>query len=112
MAAQSLTLVEAVGSHNHQDGPDRPPSANIKGGLDDDDTWSPRVLDAAAERSLCCKFDLRLMPVLAIMYLFNALDKGNLSNAQTNGLGKGKKSPQLALGCIAPEGTTPVSTLD
>ncbi|KAI3340567.1 major facilitator superfamily domain-containing protein [Ustulina deusta] len=46
------------------------------------------VIDAAAERALCRKFDFRLLPILAIMYLFNALDKGNLSNAQTAGLSK------------------------
>ncbi|PNY25601.1 transporter [Tolypocladium capitatum] len=54
-----------------------------------------RVVDHAAERSLCFKFDLRILPVLAVMYLFNALDKGNLSNAQTDGLSKGKH-PRLA----------------
>ena len=32
-------------------------------------------LDPVAERKLVWKFDLRLMPTLAIMYLFNALDK-------------------------------------
>ncbi|KAM4062742.1 major facilitator superfamily protein [Hirsutella rhossiliensis] len=51
-------------------------------------TETARVIDHAAERSLCLKFDVRILPVLAIMYLFNALDKGNLSNAQTNGLGE------------------------
>ncbi|KAI2638357.1 MFS transporter [Xylaria nigripes] len=45
-----------------------------------------QVVDAAAERALCRKFDFRLLPILAIMYLFNALDKGNLGNAQTAGL--------------------------
>lgn len=62
-----------------------------------------RVVDKIAERQLCRKFDVRLMPVLAIMCeyhvwslftdcanhcadLFNALDKGNLANAQTNHL--------------------------
>jgi hypothetical protein len=30
------------------------------------------------EKALCWKFDLRILPMLAIMYLFNALDKGNL----------------------------------
>ncbi|PGG95540.1 hypothetical protein GX51_08222 [Blastomyces parvus] len=44
------------------------------------------ITDHKAERSLCRKFDIRLMPVLAIMYLFNALDKGNLGNAKTAGL--------------------------
>ncbi|KAH8882622.1 MFS general substrate transporter [Thozetella sp. PMI_491] len=46
-----------------------------------------RVLDHTAERALCRKFDFRLLPVLAVMYLFNALDKGNLGNAQSGGLG-------------------------
>ncbi|KAI1192835.1 major facilitator superfamily domain-containing protein [Nemania serpens] len=46
------------------------------------------VIDRAAERALCRKFDFRLLPMLAIMYLFNALDKGNLGNAQTAGLSK------------------------
>ncbi|ETN45036.1 uncharacterized protein HMPREF1541_09912 [Cyphellophora europaea CBS 101466] len=43
-------------------------------------------LDPVAERKLVWKFDLRLLPTLAVMYLFNALDKGNLGNAKTNGL--------------------------
>ncbi|KAI0123194.1 major facilitator superfamily domain-containing protein [Xylariales sp. AK1849] len=47
-----------------------------------------QVIDSAAERALCRKFDLRLLPVLAVMYLFNALDKSNLGNAKTNGLDK------------------------
>ncbi|KAH8781979.1 major facilitator superfamily domain-containing protein [Hyaloscypha finlandica] len=46
-----------------------------------DSAW---VVDHHAERSLCRKFDYRLLPVLAIMYLFNALDKGNLGNAKTD----------------------------
>lgn len=43
---------------------------------------TPHIIDHAAERALCRKFDFRLLPVLAIMYLFNALDKGNLGNAK------------------------------
>lgn len=46
------------------------------------------VVDHEAERALCRKFDFRLLPVLALMYLFNALDKGNLGNAKTDGLDK------------------------
>ncbi|KAK5995338.1 putative transporter [Cladobotryum mycophilum] len=49
-----------------------------------------RVVDHPAERSLCFKFDIRILPVLAFMYLFNALDKGNLGNAQTKGLSKAR----------------------
>jgi hypothetical protein len=46
------------------------------------------IVDHQAERALCRKFDYRLLPVLAVMYLFNALDKGNLGNAKTDGLEK------------------------
>ncbi|ORY60913.1 putative MFS transporter [Pseudomassariella vexata] len=45
-------------------------------------------IDPKAERALVWKFDLRLLPVLAIMYLFNSLDKSNLGNAKTAGLEK------------------------
>ena len=38
------------------------------------------------ERALVLKFDVRILPVLALMYLANALDKGNIGNAKTNGL--------------------------
>ena len=38
------------------------------------------------ERALVLKFDIRILPILALMYLANALDKGNIGNAKTNGL--------------------------
>ena len=44
------------------------------------------AIDPAAERRLVWKFDIRILPTLAVMYLFNALDKGNLGNAKTAGL--------------------------
>ncbi|OQE19013.1 hypothetical protein PENSTE_c016G02803 [Penicillium steckii] len=47
-----------------------------------------RVVDHKAERRLCRRFDIRLLPILAVMYLFNALDKGNLGNAETDGMTK------------------------
>lgn len=40
------------------------------------------------ETALTWKFDLRILPMLACMYLFNALDKGNLGNAKTDGMDK------------------------
>jgi MFS family permease len=43
-------------------------------------------IDPIAERKLVWKFDLRILPVLALMYLFNSLDKSNLGNAKTAGL--------------------------
>jgi hypothetical protein len=44
------------------------------------------LIDHVAERKLVWKFDTRILPVLAIMYLFNSLDKSNLGNAKTDGL--------------------------
>lgn len=35
-------------------------------------------LDKKKERALVWKFDMRILPILAVMYLFNALDKSNL----------------------------------
>jgi MFS family permease len=46
------------------------------------------VIDPKDERRLVWKFDLRILPVLAVMYLFNSLDKSNLGNAKTAGLEK------------------------
>jgi MFS family permease len=42
--------------------------------------------DPTAERRVLRKFDLHLLPILAVMYLFNSLDKSNLGNAKTAGL--------------------------
>ena len=36
------------------------------------------------EKRLVLKFDMRILPMLAVMYLCNALDKGNLGNAKTD----------------------------
>lgn len=46
------------------------------------------VISSSAERALLWKFDLRILPLLAVMYLFNTLDKSNLGNAKTAGLEK------------------------
>ncbi|KIX05276.1 uncharacterized protein Z518_06148 [Rhinocladiella mackenziei CBS 650.93] len=46
------------------------------------------AIDPAAKRRLVRKFDLRILPTLAVMYLFNSLDKSNLGNAKTADLEK------------------------
>ena len=46
------------------------------------------AIEPAAEKRLVWKFDLRILPTLAVMYLFNSLDKSNLGNAKTAGLEK------------------------
>jgi hypothetical protein len=40
-----------------------------------DDGEVVTTIDPAAESRLVWKFDLRILPVLAVMYLFNSLDK-------------------------------------
>lgn len=45
-----------------------------------------RSIDPVAERRIVWKFDLRILPLLAVMYLFNSLDKSNMGNAKTAGL--------------------------
>lgn len=45
-------------------------------------------VDKAMERRICRKLDMRILPMTAVMYLFNALDKGNISNAKTDGIEK------------------------
>lgn len=52
------------------------------------DLHNAKIIDHVAEVKLCRKFDFRILPILAIMYLFNALDKGNLGNAKTDGFDK------------------------
>ncbi len=51
-------------------------------------TGETYTIDPKAERALVWKFDFRILPVLAVMYLFNSLDKSNLGNAKTAGLEK------------------------
>lgn len=45
-------------------------------------------IDPETERRIVRKFDFRILPILAVMYLFNSLDKSNLGNAKTAGLTK------------------------
>ena len=45
-------------------------------------------IDPVVERRIVWKFDLRILPLLAAMYLFNSLDKSNMGNAKTAGLVK------------------------
>ncbi|THH06988.1 hypothetical protein EW145_g3694 [Phellinidium pouzarii] len=47
---------------------------------------APPVLTAQQERALYRKIDLRLMPILSLMYLCSFLDRGNIGNAKLAGL--------------------------
>ncbi|RDW87954.1 hypothetical protein BP5796_03648 [Coleophoma crateriformis] len=61
-------------------------ASDLEGGVEDSSV--AYEIDPVAERALVWKFDLRILPFLSIIYLVNALDKSNLSNAKTAGLEK------------------------
>lgn len=42
--------------------------------------------ELALNRRVNRKMDLAMLPVLSILYLFNGLDKGNVGNAETQGI--------------------------
>ncbi|KAJ3880395.1 hypothetical protein F5051DRAFT_437916 [Lentinula edodes] len=46
----------------------------------------PPVLSEEDERKLWRKIDLRLMPILCVMYLMSFMDRGNIGNAKLQGL--------------------------
>ncbi|EFX04879.1 high-affinity nicotinic acid transporter [Grosmannia clavigera kw1407] len=46
------------------------------------------ILSPALERAYVRKMDLWLLPFLSAMYFFNSIDRSNLANAQTDGMGK------------------------
>ncbi|KAH6673302.1 major facilitator superfamily domain-containing protein [Halenospora varia] len=44
------------------------------------------TVDRQLEKQLLWKFDIYILPMLSVMYLFNSIDKSNLGNAKTDGL--------------------------
>ncbi|KAJ7086207.1 major facilitator superfamily domain-containing protein [Mycena epipterygia] len=46
------------------------------------------VIDPEVSRNITWKYDKRIIPMIFFMYLFSALDRGNLSNAKTDTLEK------------------------
>ncbi|KAI8711596.1 MFS domain-containing protein [Fusarium sp. LHS14.1] len=54
----------------------------------DQEAGSTLVVDAAAERAYVKRMDMYLLPFLSIMYFFNAVDRSNLGNAETDGMSK------------------------
>ncbi|KAF2089586.1 MFS general substrate transporter [Saccharata proteae CBS 121410] len=48
--------------------------------------WETYRIDPKLEKQLLRKLDIYVLPLLAIMYLFNSIDKSNLGNAKTDGL--------------------------
>ncbi|RDB15711.1 High-affinity nicotinic acid transporter [Hypsizygus marmoreus] len=46
----------------------------------------PPVFTAAQEKKLWRKIDLKLMPILALLYMLSFIDRGNIGNAKLQGL--------------------------
>jgi len=60
-------------SHMEAASPVKSASSDAKQSVDIQVDGETYTIDAAAERRLVWKFDLRILPILAVMYLFNAL---------------------------------------
>ncbi|UPL00016.1 hypothetical protein LCI18_010950 [Fusarium solani-melongenae] len=58
------------------------------GAQKDQETGSTLAVDAATERAYVKRMDMYLLPFLSIMYFFNAVDRSNLGNAETDGMSK------------------------
>lgn len=71
-------LDEELSKGSHLDGCDEQIKFNQKTGVETVVADTGEVLatiDPVAEKKLLWKFDLKVLPVLAVMYLFNSLDK-------------------------------------
>lgn len=62
--------------------------SDVEKGIGEVEVTSTYVVDKQLEKKLLRKFDIHILPLLAIMYLFNSIDKSNLGNAKTDGLTK------------------------
>lgn len=47
---------------------------------------TPTDIDVTRTRALNRKLDVALLPLLSLLYLFNGLDRGNVGNAETQGM--------------------------
>ncbi|KAK1921097.1 major facilitator superfamily domain-containing protein [Papiliotrema laurentii] len=62
-------------------------------GVNGDYTFTPQevsayVMDGNVAKRVLRAYDLRILPMAMIMYLFSALDRGNVSNAKSDGMDK------------------------
>lgn len=59
-------------------------SVGGNGSLDGTAIVADHYVDKKLERRIRLKLDLRTLPLICLIYLFNALNKGNISNAKTD----------------------------
>ncbi|KZV75076.1 MFS general substrate transporter [Peniophora sp. CONT] len=79
-----ISMVERAESEKHAGSDSDKVSVTDFGG--DSTLPPPPVLTAAEEKALYHKVDMRLMPILTVMYLLSFLDRGNIGNAKIQGL--------------------------
>ncbi|KAK2010959.1 major facilitator superfamily transporter [Colletotrichum eremochloae] len=56
--------------------------------VDDEESGNQIMINDATEKAYVRKMDIWLLPFLSIMYFFNAVDRSNLGNAETDGMSK------------------------
>ncbi|KAK7224325.1 hypothetical protein V2G26_012328 [Clonostachys chloroleuca] len=61
---------------------------NLRIAADQQSGGTQLEIDTAVERSYVRKMDKMLLPFMSIMYFFNAVDRSNLGNAETDGMSK------------------------
>ncbi|KZV75075.1 MFS general substrate transporter [Peniophora sp. CONT] len=79
---EDISMVERAESEKHA-GSDSVSVTDFGG---DSTLPPPPVLTPAEEKALYRKVDMRLMPILTVMYLLSFLDRGNIGNAKIQGL--------------------------
>jgi hypothetical protein len=69
---------------------------------DEDVEQTSNALQNVDEKKILRKMDIRLLPMLSILYLLCFLDRGNIGNAKIEGLPEelGLTSPQYNLCCL------------
>lgn len=67
---------------------EKPPTLLVAGHTHHDPNWDGNDVDFSSvdEKAVLRKMDIRLLPMLALLYLLSFLDRGNIGNAKIEGL--------------------------
>ncbi|KAH9919549.1 MFS general substrate transporter [Fomitopsis serialis] len=88
VSAKSLSPAGSLSSAKDEIDIMETPEGRTSEGLGDvnDEAHHPPALTVEEERKLWRKVDLRIVPILTVMYLCSFLDRGNIGNAKLQGL--------------------------
>lgn len=79
--AQKSDVLQLEKSEDFVPTADSPDNAEVPAGY-----FPVTAEEKSMSRALNVKFDIFLLPFLSLLYLFNGLDRGNVGNAQTQGI--------------------------